>query len=66
MTKTTHWMHTVFYLNDVLTVDKGDVITGSMAVKKSVKYPREQDVKVSYRIDNKHQKLDKIQFYSLK
>ncbi len=66
MTKRTHWMHTVFYLNDVLTVDKYDVLTGSIAVKKNPKYPRELDIKLAYNINNAHQKLEKIQFYSLK
>jgi len=80
MTKSTHWMHTVFYLNDVLDVEKYDVISGSIAVKKNKEYPREQDIKLSYGVTRhsekqengkklyqvKNQQPAKIQFYSLK
>jgi len=63
--KETHWKQTVFYLNDVLTVDKDDVITGSIAVKKSTANPRELDIKLSYHINNKHHKVDGSQYYRL-
>jgi protein arginine N-methyltransferase 1 len=61
----THWKQTVFYLNDVLTVKKGDTMSGSIAAKKSKSNPRELDIKISYHIDNESQKLNASQFYRL-
>jgi len=63
--KETHWKQTVFYLNDVLTVKKGDVIKGSIAVKKCPTNPRELDIKLSYHLENNHHKISKTQFYRL-
>jgi len=45
--KETHWKQTVFYINDVLTVKRGDQVWGSIAVKKTEKNPRELDIKIS-------------------
>jgi protein arginine N-methyltransferase 1 len=63
--KETHWKQTVFYLNDVLTVKRGEFITGSIAVKKCVKNPRELDIKLSYNLKNQTQAVSKTQYYRL-
>ena len=43
----THWKQTVFYLKDVLNVENGDELRGSIAVRKSRTNFREVDVKIS-------------------
>ncbi|KAF2084815.1 S-adenosyl-L-methionine-dependent methyltransferase [Saccharata proteae CBS 121410] len=47
-TKYTHWKQTVFYLNDVLTVEAGDKITGVLENKPNEKNKRDLDIKISY------------------
>ncbi len=61
----THWKQTVFYLNDVIKVKKGDKLAGSIAVKKSTANIRELDIKLSYKIENDYHTLNKSQFYRL-
>ena len=46
--KNTHWKHTVFYLQHDIDVKKGDVLTGSIANRKSKTNFRELDIKISY------------------
>jgi protein arginine N-methyltransferase 3 len=43
-TKSTHWMQTLFILNDPLKVEIGDRISGTFECKKAIKNPRELDV----------------------
>jgi len=40
----THWKQTVFYLDDPLTVCKGEVISGKIDVKRNDKNPRDIDI----------------------
>ena len=56
--KYTHWKQTVFYFDDVLTVRKGDVLRGSICVRKNRVNFRELDVKISYHFDNGYEKID--------
>lgn len=49
--KYTHWKHTIFYLDKVLDVQKGDVLKGNIAVRKSIVNFRELDVKISYHMN---------------
>jgi len=44
----THWKQTVFYLEDVLSVRQGEVITGSIACKPNQKNKRDLDIVVNY------------------
>ena len=61
----THWKQTVLYLDDVLNGKKFDQVTGSIAVKKSNKNPRELDIKLSYHFNNERHSIDKSQYYRL-
>jgi protein arginine N-methyltransferase 1 len=63
--KETHWKQTVFYLNDVLKVNKDDTVTGSIAVKKCPTNPRELDIKLSYHLKNVHHECNGVQYYRL-
>ncbi len=44
----THWKQTVFYLDDVLRVKKGEVIRGTLLNKPNEKNPRNLDIKIDY------------------
>ncbi|POS83487.1 S-adenosyl-L-methionine-dependent methyltransferase [Erysiphe pulchra] len=49
-TKYTHWKQTVFYLQDVLTVQQGEQIQGVLENKPNQRNKRDLDVKISYRL----------------
>ena len=61
----THWKQTVFYLKDVLSMQEGEEVTGSIAVKKNKENPRELDIKISYNFGNDYQDVSETQFYRL-
>lgn len=46
----THWKQTVFYFEGDYTLKEGDVISGSIACKKSSENFRACDIKISYHI----------------
>ena len=50
-TKYTHWKQTVFYLRDVLTVELGETVTGTLASKRNAKKPRDLDIKIDYQLE---------------
>ena len=50
-TKYTHWKQTVFYLQDVLTVEEGEEIRGRLTNKPNDKNKRDLDIKLSYRLE---------------
>ena len=64
--KSTHWKQTVLYLEHDLTVQKGDVLSGSIAVRKSLTNFRELDIKVSYHINTDTMKRDFVNLYKLR
>jgi len=64
--KSTHWKQVVFYMQNDLVLKKGDVITGSIANRKSLKNFRELDIKISYHVDNDRQKKDSVCMYKLR
>ena len=49
-TKYTHWKQTVFYLADVLTVEAGESVQGSLAVRPNERNRRDLDIQVDYRV----------------
>ncbi|KAI2629697.1 protein arginine N-methyltransferase 1 [Hypoxylon sp. NC1633] len=50
-TKYTHWKQTVFYLNQVLTVQQGEEISFKLDVKPNDKNRRDLDIKIHYLLD---------------
>ena len=46
----THWKQTVFYLNSVLTVKKGERMEGTITCKKNAKNPRDQDFEITFKV----------------
>ena len=64
--KYTHWKNVVFYLDKDLKVEQGDVLKGSVAVRKSKTNFRELDLKFSYHIDGAMCKSDYTQMYKIR
>ncbi|EON64591.1 protein arginine N-methyltransferase [Coniosporium apollinis CBS 100218] len=50
-TKYTHWKQTVFYLQDVLTVEAGERIVGELDSRPNQKNKRDLDIKISYQLE---------------
>lgn len=50
-TKYTHWKQTVFYFKDVLTVQDGESVQGTLMVKPNSKNRRDLDVKIDYLLE---------------
>lgn len=44
----THWKQTVFYMDQVLDLKKGDTINGTISSRPNAKNPREIDVEISW------------------
>jgi protein arginine N-methyltransferase 1 len=58
----THWKQVIFYMEQGVQVNVGDILHGSIAVRKNLKNARELDIKLSYKIEGK---FDQIQYYKL-
>jgi protein arginine N-methyltransferase 1 len=63
--KYTHWKQTVFYLEDILTVDKNEVITGYLKSTRNRDHPRDLDVEILYNFEGGLSKLNKVQQYQI-
>lgn len=50
MDKYTHWKQTIFYMDQVLDLKKGDVIKGSIASRRNLKNPRELDIEIDWNV----------------
>ena len=50
-TKYTHWKQTVFYLDDVLTVEEGERVSGVLWNKPNEKNRRDLDITIAYFVD---------------
>lgn len=46
--KYTHWKQSVFYLKDVLTLNNGDILHGSISSTPNAQNPRDLDIAISY------------------
>lgn len=64
--KATHWKQVIFYSDKDIQVDKGDVLKGSIAVRKSEVNFRELDVRMSYHFNGRSGKKDFIQQYKIR
>jgi len=62
----THWKQTVFYLDEVLSVKRGEELRGEFACKPGVKNPRDLDISIAYRFNGQHDTIDKVQQYHLR
>ncbi|KAH0604441.1 uncharacterized protein H6S33_006818 [Morchella sextelata] len=49
--KYTHWKQTVFYLQEILTVNRGETIVGHISSKPTERNRRDLDVKIDYKLE---------------
>jgi len=62
----THWKQTVFYLNDVLSIKKGEEIRGEFTLKENAKNHRDLDISIEYKFNNEYQTIQAKQDYFLR
>jgi len=62
----THWKQTVFYLNDVLSMKKGEEIRGEFSCKPSQRNHRELDISISYNFRGEYDTINATQNYFLR
>jgi protein arginine N-methyltransferase 1 len=62
----THWKQTVFYLNDVLSIKKGEEIRGEFTLKYSAKNPRDLDLTIEYKFNGEYNTVHSKQDYFLR
>ena len=65
-TKATHWKQVVFYTEKDISVNRGEVLKGSFAARKSKKNPRELDIKISYHLKGTYTTTDFYQLYKIR
>lgn len=72
--KSTHWKQVIFYTEQDVFVEKGrifflilgEVMKGSIAVRKAIDNFRQLDVKISYHYQGKNGKKDFYQLYKIR
>jgi len=62
----THWKQTVFYLEDLLSVSQGDVISGFVSCRPNGKNPRDLDIEIHTDYEGKWNIVHKTQEYLLR
>lgn len=62
----THWKQTVFYLPQSLTVNKGEVLTGTLACDQNPNNRRDLDFEISFQFDGKLSQTDVTQKYKMR
>jgi len=56
----------VFYINDVLSMKRGEEVVGNFSIKPGRKNPRELEIGISYSFDGEYEKVKFSQNYSLR
>ncbi|GBF92903.1 arginine N-methyltransferase [Raphidocelis subcapitata] len=64
--RATHWKQTVFYLEDTLTVCRGERLSGTLACKPNDKNPRDLDISLSYDFEGQHCEAHRKQEYRMR
>lgn len=61
----THWKQTTLYLDEEIPLKKGEILEGSILVKKNQNNPRELDIKTSYHFEHNesNRKVDGVQYF---
>jgi protein arginine N-methyltransferase 1 len=62
----THWKQTVFYLNEVLSVKKGEEIRGELTCRPNLKNPRDLDITIAYKFAGSYDTVQSVQHYTLR
>jgi len=64
--KYTHWKQTVFYLEDILTVKRNEIISGNIKCTRNRENPRELDIEILYDFFGDYSSIQKVQQYQIK
>jgi len=64
--KNTHWKQVIFYTEKDVYVEKGEVLKGSIAVRKNKTNFRELDIKISFHFEGMNGKYDHYQLFKLR
>ena len=62
----THWKQTVFYLDDMLTVNEGETVRGVLRCKPNGKNPRDLDIELEYHFEGAHCEAHRTQHYRMR
>ena len=62
----THWRQTIFYLSTPINATKGNVIEGSIAVRRSEENFRDLDIKISFHYRDDREDANYMQIYKLR
>lgn len=62
----THWKQAVFYLEDDLTIHKGEALTGRIECRPNAKNPRDLDIEMAYAFAGKQTKASRTQSYRMR
>lgn len=62
----THWKQTVFYLEDTLIVNQGEVVEGVLKCSPNKKNPRDLDIIMTYNFRGKNMQASRTQQYRMR
>lgn len=62
----THWKQTVFYLNDALTVNKGEILSGKFRLAQNSSNKRDLDIEIDYKFNGEISQVDATQKYRMR
>jgi protein arginine N-methyltransferase 1 len=52
--RATHWKQTVFYLQEPVTVRRGDALRGTITVRRNARNPRDLDIDLEGALEGSH------------
>jgi len=62
----THWKQSVFYLEDVLSINQNEVISGTLTCKPNVRNPRDLDISIQYDFVGEHMQVKASQEFCMR
>lgn len=62
----THWKQTVFYLDEVLLIDEGNSVRGTLSAKPNQVNHRDIDISLFYKFEGAHNNANRKQIYFLR
>jgi len=62
----THWKQTVFYLQDPVVANRGEILTGNIKVKRNAKNPRDLDIVLVTKLTGKQNTPETTRLYRLR
>lgn len=62
----THWKQTVMYLNEVIPAFPGEILDGTVSLRKSLQNPRDLDIRLEYKFNGKFPQDTTVQYFRLR